>query len=73
MLLEDLMHQQFRALLRSNTGIAAAIHYSRSRPPLNLVPLFDSLGDAEAAAVMQLCSKQAQMQVITDRSSLITS
>lgn len=63
MLLEDLMHQQFRALLQSNTGIAAAVHYSRSRPPLNLVPLFDSLGDAEAAVVMQHCSKEAQTKV----------
>lgn len=51
--LEGLMHDRFKLLLQSNTGLAAALSYSRSRPPLNLVPLFDSLDDAQAAALMR--------------------
>jgi len=53
LLLDDMMHSRFRDLLRSNTGVAAALHYSKSRPPLNVLPLFDSLSDEEAAELMQ--------------------
>lgn len=51
--LEGLMHDRFKLLLQSNSGLSAALSYSRSRPPLNLVPLFDSLDDAQAAALMR--------------------
>jgi hypothetical protein len=47
------MHDRFKLLLQSNSGLSAALSYSRSRPPLNLVPLFDSLDDAQAAALMR--------------------
>jgi hypothetical protein len=47
------MTAQFESLLRSNTGVHAAVQYSRSRPPLNVLPLFDSLSDAEAARLME--------------------
>jgi hypothetical protein len=63
LLLEDLMHEQFKSLLRANTGVAAAVHYTRSRPPLNVLPLFDSLEDAEVAQLMRDCDSQAQKQV----------
>jgi hypothetical protein len=49
MLLEDLMQERFRQLLQSNTGLSAAVQYSRSRPPVNVLPLFDCLSDAQAA------------------------
>lgn len=51
--LENLMHDRFKLLLQSNTGLTAALSYSRSRPPLNLIPLFDSLEDSEADALMR--------------------
>jgi len=51
LLLEDLMHEQSRNLLRGNTGLSAALHYSRSRPPLNVLPLFDSLTDEQVAVL----------------------
>lgn len=57
------MHDQFRSLLRANTGLSAAVHYSRARPPLNVLPLFDSLGDAEVEQLMKHCISQAQSQV----------
>lgn len=47
------MHERFKLLLQSNTGLTAALSYSRSRPPINLLPLFDSLDDAQAAALMR--------------------
>jgi hypothetical protein len=57
MALDELMQERFRSLLQSNTGLTAALSYSRSRPPINLVPLFDSLDDAQAAALMQGASR----------------
>eukprot|EP00775_Hariotina_reticulata_P012274 gene12274-12411_t len=51
LLLEDLMHEQSRNLLRGNTGLSAALHYSRARPPLNVLPLFDSLTDDQVAVL----------------------
>uniref|UniRef100_A0A383VZP0 Cyclic nucleotide-binding domain-containing protein n=1 Tax=Tetradesmus obliquus TaxID=3088 RepID=A0A383VZP0_TETOB len=62
LLLEDLMHEQFKSLLRANTGVAAAFHYTRSRPPLNVLPLFDSLGDAEVEQLMRHCDDAAKKQ-----------
>jgi hypothetical protein len=53
MSLEELMHDRFKLLLQSNTGLSAALSYSRSRPPLNLVPLFDCLDDQQAATLMR--------------------
>jgi hypothetical protein len=46
------MHDRFKLLLQSNTGLSAALSYSRSRPPINLVPLFDCLDDQQADALM---------------------
>jgi hypothetical protein len=60
LLLDDLMHERFRDLLQSNSGLAAALHYSRTRPPLNALPLFDSLDDAEAAELMQPQARPAR-------------
>jgi hypothetical protein len=53
MLLEDSMHDRFRELLQSNTGLAAALQYSRSRPAINLLPLFDSLDEQQVAGLMK--------------------
>lgn len=53
LLLDELMQARFEALLRSNTGVAAALQYSRSRPPVNVLPLFDSLKDDEAEELMR--------------------
>lgn len=47
------MQERFKLLLQSNTGLSAALSYTRSRPPINLLPLFDSLDDAQAAALMR--------------------
>ncbi|KAI8462237.1 MAG: hypothetical protein J3K34DRAFT_463028 [Monoraphidium minutum] len=53
LLLDELLHTRFKDLLQSNTGVTAALQYSRSRPPINVLPLFDSLDDSEAAALMR--------------------
>ncbi|KAF8058312.1 NHX8 [Scenedesmus sp. PABB004] len=62
LLLGDLMDSQSRALLRSNTGIAAALHYSRMRPPLHALPLFDSLTEAEVPDVLARAEREAYGQ-----------
>jgi len=59
MQLDELMHERFKLLLQSNTGLTAALSYSRSRPPINLLPLFDSLDDSQAAALMRGGSSKA--------------
>ena len=49
LLLDEVMAERFRDLLVANTGLAAAFHYARSRPPLSTLPLFSPLGaDADA-------------------------
>lgn len=58
--LETLMHDRFKLLLQSNSGLTAALSYSRSRPPLNLIPLFDSLDDEAADALMKGGSSRAR-------------
>jgi hypothetical protein len=72
LLLEDLMHEQFKSLLRANTGVAAAVHYTRSRPRLNVLPLFDSLGDDEVQQLMRHCDSQAQKQVRVEHTNNLT-
>lgn len=57
--LDTLMHDRFKLLLQSNTGLTAALSYSRSRPPLNLIPLFDSLDDEAADTLMKAGSSRA--------------
>lgn len=63
------MHEQSRNLLRGNTGLSAALHYSRSHPPLNVLPLFDSLTDDQVAVLTRPVARIAPRVQVREHTS----